>query len=243
MRTSKYEKSINELREKNPFISNTELVYMVLRDNIVDHRIAPGQKLNQEQIAVEMNVSRTPVRDAFAALEKEGFLEKGVQGYTVYEMQPGDYVALLEVRIALEKLAARLACSQMLGSERSLVEKNLADTEVLMAKGIGRAWDEDINIINESQAKQLFHALGEKDHEFHIIIMNAAHNQYLVESYMHIDPKIHFFRFSALNAGACQNMLERHKKIYDAIRQRDEDLAERRMEKHLMLTVSRAMRY
>lgn len=238
-----YAEDIKALRDKNPFITNTELVYTVLRDSIVSHRISPGQKLNQEQIAIEMNVSRTPVRDAFAALEGEGFLEKGVQGYTVYEMQAGDYVMLLDVRIALETLAAKLACSRMLGSERRLVEKNLKEAVDLLNQGADIAWDEDFNIIDEALASRLFYQMGKRDHEFHMLIMKSAHNKYLMESYMHIDPKIHFFRFSALSVSACLNMVERHHKIYDAIRQRDEDLAERRMRKHLTLTIPRAIRY
>ncbi len=238
-----YAQTIKALRDKNPFITNTELVYIVLRDSIVSHRINPGQKLNQEQIAIEMSVSRTPVRDAFIALEGDGFLEKGAQGYTVYEMQAGDYVMLLDVRMALETLAAKLACSRMLGSERRLVEKNLKEAVELLKKGSDIAWDEDFDIINKSLAEKLFYKLGQKDHEFHMLIMTSAHNKYLLESYMNIDPRIQFFRYSALSVSSCLNMVERHQKIYDAICQRDEDLAERRMKKHLTLTIPRAIRY
>lgn len=238
-----YERTINEFRDKNPFISNTELVYTILREDIVSHILEPGRKLNQEQVAIDMNVSRTPVREAFLMLEREGFLEKGGQGYTIYEMTPGDYVMLLDVRMALEKLAARLACSRMLSSERRLIEANLAENENLLEIGTGSAWDEDFNIINQRRADDLFAKMGEKDHEFHNLIISAAHNRYLAESYGHIDPKIHFFRFSALSVNACLNMVERHKKIFTAIDQRDEDLAEQRMEMHLQLTIPRAIRY
>ena len=40
-------KALEELRELNPFISNTELVYRLVREDIVEHRLKPGQKLNQ----------------------------------------------------------------------------------------------------------------------------------------------------------------------------------------------------
>lgn len=102
MAEGKFDADIVRLHEANPFLSNTDLVYTILRDQIVNHKLQPGKKLNQEQIAIDMNVSRTPVREAFFRLETEGFLEKGAQGYTVYEMTPGDYMMLLDVRIAIE---------------------------------------------------------------------------------------------------------------------------------------------
>ena len=232
---------IARLHEINPFLSNTDLVYTILRDQIVNHKLQPGKKLNQEQIAIDMNVSRTPVREAFFRLETEGFLEKGAQGYTVYEMTPGDYMMLLDVRIAIERLATRLACSQMLGSERRQLEQNLSETQRVLDSGIGKAWNGDFDILNQALADRLFYEMGQLDHAFHRMIIAASHNKYLVSTYDSIDPKIHFFRYSALSVSACLNMTERHKKVFEAIVARDEELAERRMERHLALTVPRAM--
>lgn len=239
--SGKYSSDIKRLQQLNPFISNTQMVYTILLDRIVDHRLAPGKKLNQEQIAIDMNVSRTPVREAFFALEEEGFLEKGAQGYTVYEMNPGDYMQLLDVRMALEVLAARLACSRMVASERHGLEENLAKTDSILSEGVGSAWDIDFNIIDAERADKLFHKLGQIDHDFHFMIMEASHNKYLIEAYKKMDPKIHFFRYSAFSINACLNMAVRHRKIYDAVTARDEALAEDRMKTHLALTVPRAM--
>ena len=181
------------------------------------------------------------MREAFFRLETEGFLEKGAQGYTVYEMKPGDYMMLLDVRIAIERLATRLACSQMLGSERRQLEQNLSETQRVLDSGIGKAWNGDFDILNQVLADRLFYEMGQLDHAFHRMIIAASHNKYLVSTYDSIDPKIHFFRYSALSVSACLNMTERHKKVFEAIVARDEELAERRMERHLALTVPRAM--
>ena len=72
MAEGKFDADIVRLHEANPFLSNTDLVYTILRDQIVNHKLQPGKKLNQEQIAIDMNVSRTPVREAFFRLETEG---------------------------------------------------------------------------------------------------------------------------------------------------------------------------
>lgn len=240
---NRYQKRMEAMRDENPFLSSTELVYRLILEDIVSHHIAPGQKLNQEQLADDMKVSRTPVREALQQLERENYIVKGAQGYSVYEMKIGDYMALLDVRIAVEKLAAELACSRILGSELKKIEQNLKETERLLESGRGSAWDDDYNILDSKEARKLFAALGRCDQAFHVLVIQAAHNVYLTEVYREMIPRIQFFRYSALTVNACLNMMERHRKIYEAIAARDEELAKARMKKHLELTVNRAMRY
>ena len=57
MTEGKFDADIARLHEINPFLSNTDLVYTILRDQIVNHKLQPGKKLNQEQIAIDMNVT------------------------------------------------------------------------------------------------------------------------------------------------------------------------------------------
>ena len=235
--------ALEELREKNPFISNIELVYRLVRDDIVEHRLKPGQKLNQELIADTLDMSRSPVREALAQLEEDGFLAKGAQGYTVYIMKIGDYMALLDLRTAYDELATRLACSRIRFSEMKEIENNLLDTKKYLEVGMSTAWDDNFEITNPKRAENLLYELGKKDQEFHSLIIRSSHNRYLIDSYERLKPMIHFFRHSALDVNACLNMLDRHKMIYSAITSRDEDLAAQRMRTHLALTVSRAMRY
>lgn len=231
------------LKEKNPFLSNTELVYTLVRDDIVEHRMPPGAKLNQEQIADQLQISRTPVREAFNLLERDGFLSKVAQGYTVYAIKIGDYMALLDLRIAIETLAVRLACSRMRTSELKKIDKNLTDTDLLIEKGTQKAWDADFRITNKELSDDLLFELGKKDMEFHRLVIVSSHNKYVVQCYEDMLPRIHFFRYFALDVNACLNMAARHRMIYEAIIKRDEELAENRMRTHLELTVTRAMRY
>lgn len=231
------------LREKNPFLSNTELVYTLVRDDIVEHRMQPGTKLNQEQIADQLQISRTPVREAFNLLERDGFLSKGAQGYTVYAIKIGDYMALLDLRIAIETLAVRLACSRIRTSELKKIDKNLTDTDMLIEKGTLKAWDADFRITDRELSDDLLFELGKKDMEFHRLVIVSSHNKYVMQCYEDMLPRIHFFRYFALDVNACLNMAARHRMIYEAIVKRDEGLAESRMRTHLELTVTRAMRY
>lgn len=234
---------MEQLRLKNPFFSSTELVYRLVRDDIVEHRIKPGTRLNQEQIADELDVSRTPVREAFNQLEREGYLTKGVQGYAVYAIKIGDYMALLDLRVAVEALAVRLACSRIRTSEMKRIEKNLSDTDELIAQGAMTAWDADFRITDRAASERILYQLGLKDQEFHHLVVGASHNKFVIQAYEDMLPRIHFFRYFALDVNACLNMAARHRMIYEAVAKRDEGVAENRMKTHLNLTVTRAMRY
>ena len=188
-------------------------------------------------------MSRSPVREALSMLEEQGFLAKGAQGYTVYVMQIGDYMALLDLRTAYEEAAVRLACSRIRMSEMKEIETNLLQTKKYLDAGMSTAWDDNFEITNPKRAEGLLHELGKMDQQFHSLVVKSSHNRYLINAYENFKPMIHFFRHSALDVNACLNMLDRHKMIYAAITNRDETLAVQRMRTHLALTVSRAMRY
>lgn len=90
------------------------VVYEAIRDAIVDGRYAPDDQLVQEQLAEELGVSRTPVRDALNRLAHEG-LVTGVlgRGYLVNDLTDQDINEVFQVRERLEVLALELACGRL----------------------------------------------------------------------------------------------------------------------------------
>jgi GntR family transcriptional regulator, vanillate catabolism transcriptional regulator len=83
-------------------------VVAALRQLIVEGRYAAGSRLAEIPVAEALGVSRTPVRLAFRTLEQEGLLEKaGKRGFVVREFSQADVLCGIEVRGALEGLAAR----------------------------------------------------------------------------------------------------------------------------------------
>jgi GntR family transcriptional regulator of vanillate catabolism len=83
-------------------------VVAALRQRIVDGRYPPGTRLAEIPVADALGVSRTPVRLAFRTLEQEGLLEKiGKRGLVVRAFTQADVLCAIEVRGALEGLAAR----------------------------------------------------------------------------------------------------------------------------------------
>lgn len=82
-----------------------EYGYQALRNLILGGEIAAGQKLVQEELAQRLGVSRTPLRSAIAALERDGFVVISPRGEaTVVTFGPDRIADLFEVRAVLEGL-------------------------------------------------------------------------------------------------------------------------------------------
>ena len=85
-------------------------VYTILKGMIADYRFNPGTRVNVEQIAKEVGVSRTPVWEAVHRLVQEGLLENiPNRGVFMSALSPKQAIELYTVRETLEALAARLA--------------------------------------------------------------------------------------------------------------------------------------
>ncbi len=89
-------------------VSIREKVYAAVRDNILDGRIAPGERVVETRLAEEIKTSRTPVREALHMLEREGLLEAIPRvGYRVKQITLDEIDEICEIRKANECLAAR----------------------------------------------------------------------------------------------------------------------------------------
>lgn len=118
-------------------------VYRVLRERILSGVIAPAQRLVETRIAREIGVSRTPVREAFHALEHEGLLkalERG--GYVVRPIEKKEVEEICEIRAALEGLALRWAMER--NGQRLIRElrKNIQRCEERLREGDVKAFVE-----------------------------------------------------------------------------------------------------
>jgi DNA-binding GntR family transcriptional regulator len=108
----------------------TDRVHDALRTAITSGRLAPDERIKQEQIAAELGVSRTPVREALHLLEREGLVRlvprRGaiVQGFTAADVRE-----LYELRELLEPAAAELATIRATREERRAVQHFAGLTE------------------------------------------------------------------------------------------------------------------
>ena len=87
-----------------------ELVYEEIKNHILSGYYRPGQRLIETNLAEELNVSRTPIRDALNRLEAEGLITSSpTRGLTVTKLSKDDIKDLYQARAVLEGLAAKLA--------------------------------------------------------------------------------------------------------------------------------------
>ena len=91
--------------EENVVELRSQLVARRLRDAIVGGRYGPGDRLRQEEIAIEMGISRVPVREALRQLETEGLVTLAPHaGARVARLDPHDLDEIYAIRIALEPM-------------------------------------------------------------------------------------------------------------------------------------------
>jgi len=105
-----------------------EQIYRMLRERILNGGLSPGCRLIEEELAEQMNVSRTPVREALQRLKIEGLaVEARNRGYEVASMELEDIDGALEIRRLLECYAARRAAARItedeLGNLQRICEK------------------------------------------------------------------------------------------------------------------------
>jgi len=138
-------------------------VYQILRKKILKGELPPGKKLNLTELAKEMNVSNTPLREAIARLEKVGLIEVSPYRCPQVKILSQSQVAdIFDVRIALEDLAVRLAAKRVEPDALQRMEATIRTYE--QAYGNGDMW-----------------GAIEADRAFHDELVQASGNSVLLE--------------------------------------------------------------
>jgi DNA-binding GntR family transcriptional regulator len=193
-----------------------ELVFESLREAIIHGRLHPGERLMEIQLAEELGVSRTPVREAIRKLELEGLvLMIPRKGAYVSQISMKDIADVFEIRRALEGLAARLAAERATEEEIERLERAL------------------IRIAEVAEADDLNGAVA-LDTDFHEELMAASHNPRLSQMVSNLREQIHRFRLTSLShPGRVKLAVEEHRKIVDAIASHDSELAQNLAYEHI----------
>jgi DNA-binding GntR family transcriptional regulator len=141
-----------------------ERAYFELRDRIVTLRLAPGTVLREDELMREMDIGRTPLREAVKRLALENLVAvQPRRGTFVSAVEAADIVNISEVRAELEGYAAELAAMRMDGASRDAVERLLDEIEEVTAPH-DQEW------------------LMRFDERIHRVTWEATGNPYLVET-------------------------------------------------------------
>lgn len=203
--------------EKESTKSENLTEYLI--EAIVEGQLAPGSKISEPELAKQFQVSRGPLREALMRVEGLGLIERMPHiGARVIQLSPTKLVELYAVREALEGMAARLAA-------RNITEIELAGLESLLSTHSTH--------IDQVEGASYFHQQG--DFDFHYRIIRTSRNQQLIG--LLCDELYHLLRMYRYQSPRSHSRpveaLEEHKFILRAIRQRDEELAEMLMRRHI----------
>ena len=202
--TAKREKSAREKDRKPPL---AESVYLVIKQDIFDFRLLPGDRFTENEVAGRLNVSRTPAREALFRLEREGYLQVHFRsGWSVRELDFKQFDDLYDLRIALETAAVRQLCEQ---AER-------VDLDELKSVWLGPL---DARLDDGERVCAL-------DEAFHCALVVATGNREMARCHQEVTERIHLLRrLDFTEAGRIAATYNEHAQILRAVLRRDADRA------------------
>ena len=192
-----------------------EMVYEELKMQILTGAIVPGTRMMEVELANQIGVSRTPVREAIRKLEKEGLvIIEPRKGAYASQISTKDMVEILEVRQNMEGLAAYFAASRMQPSQ-------LEDLKNISAK------------YNTAVSEGNMEDMIQYDTRFHRIIVESCNNKILVQMIEQLQELVLRFRYIYYDDfKRAENMPEEHRIILEAIESGDANAAREASDLH-----------
>ena len=198
-------------------ITSSDKTFIALRGDIVEGKIAAGSKLNEAELSTKYHVSRAIVREAINRLENVSLVERKANvGAKVVTLTLNGLIQLYQVRESLEGMAARLAAT------------NMSDEEV---SNLQNLLNQHFESVKDSQS--YYQEAGDVD--FHYRIVLGSHNQHLIAMLMNnIYHLVRMYRVQlGMTGPRVSTAFEEHRHIVQAIANKDAELAEMLMRRHI----------
>lgn len=196
-----------------------EQLFHSLTEAILLGELAPGTKISEPILAQRYGVSRGPLREALHRLQERRLIIRSANhGARVVEPTPQMLASIFAVRETLEGLAAKEAATLMSDDELA----SLAD-------GVRRHE-------RELQGSEAGHhnALGKADEDFHFRIAQASQNPLLIDLLCNqLYPLLRLYRSRNDNSSLRERALTEHQRVLSALRDRDPEMAELTMKRHI----------
>ena len=196
--------------------TTSKTIYYKLREEIINLYLEPGTSISEKELSEKYSVSRTPVREALVRLAQEGLVQ-------IYP-QRGTIVSLIDLsavedgrflREHLERAVVKEACREFSQENMLALEMNLKLQQMY---------------IESHDDKKLFEA----DEEFHKIIFEGSNKKRIWNSINDGSTEFQRIRMLRLSANSSwDNIFEQHKEIFDSIKNKDPEKAEKYMKEHL----------
>lgn len=193
-----------------------DVVFEHLRNSILNGELKPLERLMEVQLAEQLGVSRTPVREAIRKLELEGLvIMVARKGAYVADVSIKDILDVLEVRRVLDGLSASLAAERM-------TDEELEKLELISYNFKRHVENDDIE------------GMIEKDMQFHDLIIHSTRNPKLIQIAQSLQEQVQRFRITYFSEYSnTKELLMEHQAILEAIANRDAAMAQKVAQKHI----------
>lgn len=216
-------------------------VYESVRALVMDHAVAPGERINIDALARRLEVSPTPVREALARLESDGLVRKRpLAGYTAAPLLTRvEFDELVEMRLILETAAARRLAERVAErvAERAAQGRRqsdgLADELVELRREAGLP-----DPVPGTEGFAAITAFTAQDARFHHLLAERSGNRMLHDAVVRLRAHLHLFRLHFPTAHYGTSGRE-HLRIVDAVATGEPDAAGSAMRGHLLAAADR----
>jgi len=209
----------------NEFVYNTDLsqnrplkdvVYESIKKTLIENKVPVGERFIEKEYSDRLNISRTPVRESLKQLEAEGLVKYVPRlGVVVNRITKEDVIEIYKIRSSLELLVATEAMKHITQSDVDRITKLLEDTEKSNLDG-------DIELV-----VKLFS-------EFNSNLYDLSKMKILPTMISNLNNYLHRFRVISIEDNIRrEKAIKEHKQILQSIVNRDIDLAEMIIKKHL----------
>jgi len=205
---------MGKIKDERKFLR--DLVYEKLQQSLLEEKFNPGDKITEKEIAEELGVSRTPVREALYRLAATGLIKIiPHRGFIVSKWTVKELKDVMAVRMLLEKLAIKLAIENILPEEIEELKTLVIEIEKAV---------KEKNISKSSDLNTLFHDK----------IILASRNMELFEIMKSLKNKIWSFRIISLSSPKrLDDSFKEHREILAALTNRDISRAQELIQKHI----------
>ena len=200
-------------------VTTADKVFYQLQHAIVEGEIAAGSKISEPELAKKYDISRATLRDALSRLEKCHLIEKKPNiGARVVDCTIEGLLEIYQVREALEGMACRLAAENM-------TEDEISDMKSMLSK----------HADSQELKNGISYYQEEGDLDFHYKVILGSHNQQLINllcGQLYYLVRMYRIQFG-MNSPRATRAFNEHSNIVQAIVDRDGELAEFLMRRHI----------
>ena len=216
------------LKRKQQYLSLTDIAYNSLLEAIINQVIPPGAPISIDNLARQLNMSNTPVREALMRAHGEGLVtQKTNRGFVVADiLKPEEILQIFEVRHLLETHALTIGtiAPDMVETAVNLVER-------MSMTGDGAVYGD-------------FRDYLALDHQFHHILIELSGNRFLLDAWEDLHVHLHLSRlYTGIGLFDRDDLTTEHQAILEALQQGNKKAAVQHLSHHIKRVGERMQRF